>query len=400
MEIFSEALLAVNGRRRVAAWLETRPLDGPVHLIALGKAAASMSRGALDALGDAIRGGLVITKYGHGQASGGTALPWPVREAGHPVPDAASLEAGEALWAFAGELPSRARVLLLLSGGASALAECLPPGLDRETLVRFNRWALGSGLDIRAVNGLRQRLSLIKGGRLAARLAPRPVCCLALSDVPGDDPALIGSGPVSPASGAPVPEGVPEFLRGPLAAAPPPPDPACFRQVEYHIVGRLRDAMEAAAGAARERGYTPVVHERMITGEAAVQGRALARALVEGAPGLHVWGGETTVALPPQPGRGGRNQHLALAAAGVLAGEPGCYLLSAGTDGSDGPGGDAGALVDGGTLARGREAGLDPDRALDRADAGPFLEAAGDLLRTGPTGTNVMDLLLGLKAGG
>jgi hydroxypyruvate reductase len=156
-------------------------------------------------------------------------------------------------------------------------------------------------------------------------------------------------------------------------------------------------AKHAAAEVGKGLGLAVHFHERFVEGDAAERGRDLARQLVSGPPGLHVWGGETTVHLPERPGRGGRNTHLALAAALELAGRGDCYLLSAGTDGTDGPTEDAGALVDGGTVERASLDGFDAPEALRRADSGSALEASGDLIQTGPTGTNVMDLMLGLR---
>jgi glycerate 2-kinase len=156
-------------------------------------------------------------------------------------------------------------------------------------------------------------------------------------------------------------------------------------------------AKSAAAAAGRRVGLRVQLHEHPVEGDAALAGRRLARALLDGPRGLHVWGGETTVRLPDSPGRGGRNQHLALAAAIELAGHPDVLLMSAGTDGTDGPTDDAGAIVDGFTLERAGDAGLDAAASLARADSGSLLEASGDLIRTGPTGTNVMDLILGYR---
>lgn len=399
LEIFDAAVAAVNGAVRVRDHLRAHPLPGPVHVIAIGKAACPMARGAVEALGERIRGALIVTKHGHAEP-----LPWPVIEAGHPVPDSASLAAGERLLAFVAALPPEAPVLVLLSGGASALVERLPEGAGLEHLRRLNEWILASGRDIAAANRIRKRLSLVKGGRLAARLAPRAVLCLAISDVPGDDPRYIGSGPlVADASIGEEPiDDAPADLRALLARTPPPPaadDPA-FARVRVEIVARLADAKQAAARAARERGLDAVVEPEPLRGDALEAGVRLAARLLESCPRqVRVWGGETTVRLPPRPGRGGRNQSFALAAALALRGKPGVYLLAAGTDGTDGPTEDAGALVDGETVARGEAAGLDAGRALAGADAGTFLAASGDLIRTGPTGTNVMDLVLGLRAG-
>jgi len=393
---FDSALGAVEGRASVARQLRTNPMEGPVYLIAIGKAAVPMAQGALDVLGTGIVDAVVVTKD-----AGGISLPWRAREAGHPVPDTRSLEAGEALSAFVRQLPKGAAVLVLLSGGASALVEQLPEGVSLEDLRRLTDWLLGSGLDITAMNRIRKRISCIKGGRLAAMLYPRPVRCLAISDVPGNDPAAIGSGPLTPAGyGESESGGLPDFVRRTLSRAAPLPsagDP-CFANVLFEIVATLEDAKQAAGRAARAQGIEVRIEPEFIEGDAAIAGTRLARALLESPPGVvHVWGGETTVQLPLHPGRGGRNQHLALAAALTLQGRNDAYLLAAGTDGTDGPTADAGAIVDGGTLARAEMHGHLAAEALKRADAGTLLESSGDLIHTGPTGTNVMDLVLGWR---
>lgn len=397
LEIFLDSVAAVDGRHRVYDHLTRHPLDPPVHLIAIGKAATRMALGAHEVLGGAIVSGLVITKHGYAEL-----LPWPVREAGHPWPDDASLAAGRELLDFINGLDRQAQVLLLLSGGASALVEALPAGVTLADLRTVNDWLLGSGRDIVRCNRVRKRLSLIKGGRLARRLAPRRVTCLAISDVPGDDPRVIGSGLLTPDDTVltePI-DDAPRPLRELLAHAPvlPAVGDAGFGNVSYTIIARSSDAVAAAVAAAQRRGMTAQAMPTLLQGEATAAGVALARALLESpAPRFVVWGGETTVTLPPTPGRGGRNQSLALAAATILAGRDNVYLLAAGTDGSDGPTEDAGALVDGGTIARGRDAGFDAEVCLRRADAGSFLAASGDLIQTGPTGTNVMDLVMGWR---
>lgn len=397
LEVLLAALDAVNGRQCVRVALAEQPVPAPVYLIAFGKAACAMVLGASDALGRRIADAFVATKHGHAEP-----LPWPVLEAAHPVPDESSLAAGEALLRFIKRIPESARVLVLLSGGASALVEKLPPGAKLETLQRLNEWLLASGRDIAAMNRIRKRLSLIKGGRLAEVLAPRPVTCFAISDVPNDDPRFIGSGPlVADASIAEEPfDDAPPEVRTALLAAPPVPAPGdpCFARVRFRIVARLEDAKHAAARAAMTRGWQTAIHEELLAGEATDVGAELAQRVLASAPNiLHVWGGETTVRLPASPGRGGRNQSLALSAARTLRGARGVLLLASGTDGTDGPTADAGALVDGGTIDRGERKGLDAASALARADAGSFLEASGDLIQTGPTGTNVMDLVLGIR---
>jgi hydroxypyruvate reductase len=397
LTIALQAVEAVGGARRVAESLRVPPWQGPVHLIAIGKAACAMARGALEALGDeGIRDGLVITKRGSAES-----LPWPVIEAGHPLPDEASLAAGRRLRDFVTAIPGKDPVLVLLSGGGSALVEQLPDGVGLSDLQRLNTWLLGSGLPIGAMNAIRKRLSLLKGGRLAALLHPRPVWCLAISDVPGDDPRAIASGPLTPEPGAPADESVlPDFVRRLLAHAAPLPvaDDPCFSNVRYRIIATNDDAKQAAAMAAVRVGYRAVIEPAFVEGDAVNAGVRLAQMLLDSPAGeIHVWGGETTVKLPARPGRGGRNQALALSAARTLRDQANVLFLAIGTDGSDGPTEDAGALVDGGTIARGSAAGLDAERALTAADAGSFLEASGDLVHTGPTGTNVMDLMIGLR---
>jgi glycerate 2-kinase len=397
LEIFQAAIDAVNGRHRVAAELAQRRLPSPIYLVAVGKVACPMARGALDAVGADIRDALIVTKHGYAEP-----LPWPVHEAGHPVPDAGSLAAGAALLRFVETIPAAASVLVLLSGGASALVEHLPSGADLETLKRMNEWLLGSGRDIVAMNRVRKRLSLIKGGRLAKVLAPRRVVCLAISDVPTNDPRFIGSGPLiadDTIEREPI-DDAPAIIRSAVAKASPPPrsnDP-CFANVDFKIIARLTDAMAAAGTAAESHGLRFAIHADIVSGDAAAVGARLGQTLRAADRGVvHVWGGETTVRLPAKPGRGGRAQHLALAAAQVLAGCEGAYLLAAGSDGTDGPTADAGALVDGGTLARGTDGGFNAGVSAANADSGDFLEASGDLIQTGPTGTNVMDLMLGLR---
>jgi len=398
LRIFLAAVAAVGGRARVSGYLRAQPPAGPVYLIAFGKAAGAMAQGARDALGDRILNGLVITKHGSEES-----LPWPVLESGHPMPDETSLEAGARLIEFTKSIPQGAQVLVLLSGGASALVEALPAGLGLTQLRELSRWLLGAGLDIHAMNAIRKRLSLLKGGRLAQLLYPRKVLCLAISDVSGDDPRSIGSGPLVAEPKADIPplsDGAPAWLAAALqqAAPLPRPDDVCFQNVQLEIIARLDDAKRAAADAATALGYPVAIEPEFVAGDAVEAGTRLARKLLESSAGVvHLWGGETTVQLPPQPGRGGRNQSVALSAARVLRDRKDTWFLAAGTDGSDGPTEDAGALVDGATVVRGQAHGLDADTALAKADAGTFLEASGDLIHTGPTGTNVMDLMLGLK---
>jgi len=190
-------------------------------------------------------------------------------------------------------------------------------------------------------------------------------------------------------------------VAGLLRSSPPAPAPddACFRNVQFEIIARLDDAKRAAAETARQHGYRVALHPEFIDGDALAAGTRLAQVLLTAPAGeVQIWGGETTIQLPSHPGRGGRNQSLALSAALALQGQEHSWFLSVGTDGTDGPTTDAGALVDGGTVARGEAGDVSARQALALADAGSFLAASGDLIQTGPTGTNVMDLMLGLRA--
>lgn len=402
LTVFSAALDAVGGRHLVAEHLASVAAPQQAILIAVGKAAGAMAQGALDAWGPAIQGGLVISKPGHLDCFALASQGLDSIEGSHPVPGPGSLRAGERLLGLLGGLPRGAEILFLISGGASSLVEVPAGGLGLEELARANRWLLGSGLDIGRMNRVRKALSRIKAGGLLGWLGGRKARVLLISDVPGDDPAVIGSGLLVPdpalsaVAGLDLPPWLAQAVRVGLAerAGRPRPEAPPLR-----ILAGLDHAKQAAAEAGRQIGYTVQIHSEFLDGEAGETGQRLAGVLASSEPGLHLWGGETTVRLPPDPGRGGRNQHLALAAALEIRGRDDLLLLAAGTDGTDGPTEDAGALVDGATLDRAAVEGLDGEGCLARADAGTLLEAAGDLIRTGPTGTNVMDLVLGLRLG-
>jgi hydroxypyruvate reductase len=397
LTIYQAAITRVEGRRCVREALQDAP--GRVSLIALGKAAQSMAEGALDALGERVLDGLVISKPGHLDRQALSARGLTGLEGGHPLPDQNSLQAGAALVEFLRRQPADRELLFLISGGTSGLVESLRDGVDLDSLQRINQWLLGSGLPIDAMNRVRTALSRIKGGGLIPLLQGRPARVLLISDVPGDDPGVIGSGMLvaGPHADALDDLKLPAWLTA-LLPDTGRPTPAPADNIRLGIVASLADAREAAAARARELGYAVTLNRAHLGGDAAVLGRRLGYELCDAWPGLYIWGGEPTMQLPEQPGQGGRNQHLALVVASQIAGRRDICFLAAGTDGSDGPGEDAGALVDGGSVGRGSRAlGIDPEVCLARADSGRFLEASGDLIQTGPTGTNVMDLMIGLK---
>ena len=399
LALYAAALKAVEGRNCVRNYLQNNDLgDKPVVLLAIGKAAAAMAAGACDVLKERVSGGLVVTKEGHAD------IPLPacltVREAAHPVPDVRSLEAGRAVIDLVSQLPQDCQLLVLTSGGASALVEALPNGVGLAELAELNRWLVGSGLSIIEMNRIRQSISCLKGGKLAGLLKGQTATNLLISDVPGDDPAFIASGPFyrAPPTLTDV-ESLPDWVVAMQQQAAANSRPAQLEQdVPHHIVASNRIACEAALACAHQHDWPAVYHPELLEADAGEVAVSLVEALEALPAGVHIWGGETTVQLPSKPGRGGRNQHLALIAAQQLAGRNDCWLLSAGSDGTDGPTADAGALVDGGTIKRGDAEGLNVADCLARADAGTFLEASGDLLHTGPTGTNVMDLILAWKA--
>lgn len=394
---YRAGIAAVDGRRAVAEHLKARPLSaGAVSVVALGKAAAGMLQGALEVLGPRTERALVVTREGYGAG-----LPTDPRirlmESAHPLPDERSIAAGRALVEFIGGLPRDRQLLVLISGGASSLVELPVAGLDAGGLAAINRRLLAEGHDIGTINSVRKALSRIKGGRLARWISPRPTRVLAISDVPGNDPATIGSGLLAADGGART---VPESLRpllAPYAAlaepAPTPGDPVLAR-IETDIVADNACARRAAADCLQQRGYAVECSNVFLDGDVETVADTVVRRLGPGADGRAVvWGGEPTVRLPENPGRGGRMQALAATVAWRLRGVGGWALCAAGTDGADGATEHAGAMVDGGTARRAHPHAL--DACCAEADTAACLEQAGDVVDTGPTGTNVMDLVIG-----
>lgn len=397
LDVYQFALGAVNGRTLVNQCLRQSTLRGDVVVIAIGKAALAMAEGAYEVEGLHIVDCLVITKRGYGGSA--RLRNCTIIESDHPVPSVQSLTAGEALLRHISLAPANAQFIVLISGGASSLVEVLPQGVNLSDLIQLNQWLLGSGLDISQMNALRRRMSCIKGGRLAVHLAGRPTYQLLISDVPQDVVSDIGSGLLMPCVPVLLSSEItiPAALEEKLSLAPRMPGDDVFTLVRSEVIGHYRLAREAAKERAAELGYQVYEMPEFIQGDAALAGKAAAETLLNGSSGMYIWSAETTVQLPPSPGRGGRNQHAALSAACVLSGHQEALLLVGATDGSDGSGEDAGGLVDGGTVQRGMIAARDPQQCLRDANSGTFLRASGDLICTGPTGTNVMDMMLGLK---
>lgn len=367
LDLYRAALAAVEGRRRVRAALAADQKPDFVSAVAVGKAAASMMLGAADALGERLQRGLVVGPEGTVIRELADRPGMQCLEAGHPLPDERSLAAGRAALAFAAATKRGSRVLLMVSGGASALLEVPVPGVSLADLQQLYQDATVRGLDIESLNAKRRALSQVKGGGLPRLFDGSTVEGLMISDVPRDDPAVIGSG---------------------LLAAP-----GC----RLTLVGCLDDALDAILRAARAQELSVRRIAGRLSGDAEAAARHFCHELAVSEASLLIWGGETIVRLPAQPGRGGRCQHFALAAARCIAGHPEYVVLAAGTDGRDGASEDAGAIVDGETGQRAEDAGFDLASSLAAADSGPPLEAAGDLVYTGATGTNVGDIVLGLR---
>jgi hydroxypyruvate reductase len=377
LHLFQTALSSVDGRLCTREALTVPPgahASNRVWAAAVGKAASAMVLGAHDALGSRLENALLITKDGHADPLIHGLQQVEIVESAHPVPDARSLAAGARLLEWVDNVPPEVDLLFLISGGASSLVEALVPGATLAQLKELNERGLANGLAIGELNARRAQLSRIKGGRLAARLGGRPARALFISDVPDHDPAVIGSGLMGPSG--PADDGI-----------------------ERRVIASIDIAAKAARAEAQALGLEVWRDTQAFEGSAERLAVRFAHELHMQPDQVRIWGGESVVNLPENPGRGGRNQHLALAAARIIAGHDNLMLLVAGTDGTDGVTSDAGGLVDGETCSRVALGSLDVQKCLETADSGAALAAAGDLIHTGPTGTNVGDLVIGLKLG-
>jgi hydroxypyruvate reductase len=420
--IFHAALAAVDPARLVREALEAaeRPSPAPggrLLVVAVGKAALGMAKGAAEALGGSVETGIVLAPPGGDNPVLSRFL---VFRGAHPIPDEDGVEGARRIGELARATHAGDHLLLLLSGGGSALLT-LPHGdLTLEDVRRTTELLLLSGAGIQELNTVRKHIEMLKGGRLAALAEPARVTALILSDVVGDPLDVVASGPVSPdpttfadaihvLRSRGVWSSAPATVRAHLArgeaggvAETPKPGDAAFARVRTTVVGNAALSALRASEKAEALGYAAFVDSTVVSGEARQVGEAIAaRALSLASAGraaCAVSAGETTVTVRGD-GRGGRNQELALSSAIRLDGATGVLVFSAGTDGLDGPTDAAGAVATGSTVARARSLGLDPARHLSRNDAYPFFEALGDLVKTGATGTNVMDLMLAMSSG-
>ncbi len=402
--LFDAAVRAADPLEALRPHLPERP-KGRTVVIGAGKGAAQMAR-AFETLWHAPVDGVVVTRYGYGCETKNIR----VLESSHPVPDAAGVTAAEALFSAVADLGPEDLVVALVCGGGSALLPSPPEGLTLEDEQSLNRALLASGAPISVMNAIRKQVSRIKGGRLAAAAHPARVISLVVSDVPGDDPAQVASGPTVPDSvtrddamrlvaayGVTLPSRILDWLAAHPGDAPLPDNPV-FARNEVRVVASAALSLEAAAQAAEASGVPAVILSDAIQGEAWDVGLVHAAIASEVAlrdrpfrkPVVILSGGETTVTIRGQGGKGGRNSEFLLAFAGGIEGRS-VTALAADTDGIDGSENNAGAFADGSTFRRMRAAGLDPAEVLSRHDAWTAFEAVGDLFEPGPTGTNVND---------
>jgi glycerate 2-kinase len=427
IEIFRAALAAANAGNAVRKHLSVQsnsikagtvrlPLRNinRIFLVGAGKAAVQMAASVEEIVGTRLTRGMVVTKQGHATVPLNRVE---IIEAGHPIPDQAGVRASGAIRALLRELNARDLVLVAISGGASALLSAPVEPITLHAKQKTTDLLLRAGATIHQLNAVRKHISTLKGGQLASLAYPATVVSLILSDVIGDRPDVIGSGPTAPDPSTfadaiavsakfgllnRIPSAVRERLeqgaRGEIEETPKPGDPV-FKHVHNVIIGSNRLALDAAAQEAKMRGFHPVILSSAIDGETREVARTHAQILREVAlsghpvrsPACILSGGETTVTIQGK-GKGGRNQEFALAAAFEIDGFPNLVVLSAGTDGTDGPTDAAGAIATGDTIRRARQRGLDPMKHLSENDSYPFFDALGGLIKTGPTGTNVMDI--------
>nr|WP_236042142.1 glycerate kinase [Nitratireductor aquimarinus] len=404
--MFDAAVAAADPAKTIRAFLPEKP-RGRTIVVGAGKGVAQMAA-ALEDAWDGPLEGVVVTRYGYGAPT----RMIEVLEAAHPVPDEAGLSGAKRLMESVSGLGPDDLVIALVCGGGSALLPAPAGSLTLADEIAVNEALLASGAPISAMNTVRKHISAIKGGRLAAAAHPARVVSLIVSDIPGDDPALVSSGPTVPdmasradalavieTYGMQLPDAVMQHLASPAADAPKPDDPR-FAGHEVHVIASAARSLEAASAAAEAQGVPAVILSDAIEGEAREVGRVHAAIAREVAlrdrpfrkPVVLLSGGETTVTLRRSGGRGGRNTEFLLALALGIEGISGVSAFAADTDGIDGSEENAGAFADHGTVARLRSAGHDPKALLAAHDAWGAFDALGDLFAPGPTGTNVNDL--------
>ncbi|MFW6096283.1 MAG: glycerate kinase type-2 family protein [Bacteroidota bacterium] len=390
-----------------------------IYVIGFGKASAYMASALDELLGDRIKGGAVIVKYRHSVSCRFS----DIYEAGHPVPDENTLNHSKRIIEVARKAGESDLVLCLISGGGSSLFEILPRTISLEDLQEMNALLLSSGAEITEMNALRKHISKVKGGKLLRSIYPATCVSLIISDILHDPPDSIASGPTAAdmttfrdaqvvlhkyALERKIPASILSYIErgveGKISETVKEGEPA-LQNVSNFIIGNIDVAMNAAKQTASQLGYESMISFALMRGEASEMGESIVQILRQYSQGREndrqplcmIFGGETTVTLGKQSGRGGRNQELALSALLHMKDfEKDFVLISAGTDGTDGPTDAAGAIITRKTLEKAESLGLDPEQYLREHNAYPFFEQTGSLLKTGPTGTNVMDLVIAL----
>jgi len=394
LEIYHAAVEAVSGKTVVSKALAVGKYPDTFHVVAIGKAADAMVQGVPE---NKIKSALLISKHGHiSQQSINNPLINCI-ESDHPIPKQASLKAGQALIEYLQKLPVEEPCLFLISGGTSALVEVLNDGWNLQKLQELTDYLLANAYSIDEINAVRRNSSKIKGGGLWNYVGQRPVFCLMISDVPNDDSRIIGSGLLFYSEDDVKLPKLPLKYAKYINSVKKEHENTGLEDFIWKIVATLSDAKKAAKIKAQQLGYTVNLVDKFLDGNAEEVATMCVQTIQKKSDILFIWGGETTVILPENAGKGGRNQHLALSAAIEMQGLENVCLLAAGTDGSDGMTTATGAVVDNQTVVKGVSKGLDAVDYLKRADSNSYFQKTDELIITGATGTNVMDLVFAIK---
>ena len=406
--LWQKGVNSVKGRSSVNVFLEGYPIkEGDYTVISVGKAASDMMLGALDTLGNQLKSGLVLTKHDHidpdlllfGQVT--------CHESSHPVPDESCLTAGRLLIDKLSKIPYEHHVVVLISGGASSLVEVLCDECNLQDLRKLNQWGLNNGLDINEMNYMRQRVSRIKGGKLQDYIDSKNVLCLYISDVPEDNINVIGSGllfkneELGDSIELSTKQKIDDFLSGLINLDRNSKEtPRKFRKpmIEHHVVANNNIAKNSIYKYLSAFNKPVFMSEDSINTDYEVVAETIFQTLKNSEEGTYIWGGEPTVVLPESPGLGGRNQALALLLSIKIKDLEGISILVAGTDGTDGPTNAAGAFVSSDTYQLAIDQQLDPEKAIEEANAYELFASLDALFIPGPTGTNVMDLVIAIKS--
>lgn len=419
LQVYTDALNSVLGNVCVENYLQSGKFKIPtsdsdkIAILSIGKAAQSMAQGAYTVFKKKIISGLVITKQDH-LSSSSIVDCFEYFESSHPVPSDKSLIAGAKVIDFVSGLPEKTHLIVLISGGASALVEQLKPGISLEDLIRVNDWLIASGLPIEEMNSIRKKLSNIKGGKLASLAKYLKVSNLLLSDVISNNPADIGSGLFVESTPQNIKNiKLPEWLNVLLVSCESQKTEASQTEpykhnIDTHLVATNSTLLKSIATLCKSNENESIhINKEPLSDNVEIEADKIATQIIKGESGYFIWGGEPTVEISKGndsanndnvcENKGGRNQHLALLVATKIKAMENIIVLCIGTDGTDGTTDDAGALVDGYTVSRGDTEGLDVDEHLETFNSATFLQASGDVINTGPTGTNVMDVVIGYK---